>query len=58
MNDLLGKISSYNLLNHLLPGTLLGFLIGIRYSLNPNTHLITKIFVYYFLGIIIAEEFK
>ena len=55
MNDLLSKISSYNLLNHLLPGALFGYWIESRYSLNSSTDIITKIFIYYFLGIIIGR---
>lgn len=54
MDELLKKISSYNLLNNLLPGAILCFVIRhfIGFGL-PSDNIINKLFIYYFFGTII-----
>jgi magnesium-transporting ATPase (P-type) len=56
MNDLLGKISSYNLFNYLLPGVILGVLASdvIRYPIAQRD-IITAAFLYYFVGLVISR---
>jgi hypothetical protein len=54
MNDLIGKISSYNLFTNLLPGVL--FVILLKWITNFNVilePLFLGLFLYYFIGIVI-----
>lgn len=56
LKDLFGKISSYNIFNHLLPGALF-CIIGTKIS-NINfiqTDILNGFFVYYFAGVIISR---
>ncbi|QAT61993.1 hypothetical protein EQM13_10545 [Acidilutibacter cellobiosedens] len=57
MERFLDKISSYNLLNNLLPGVILCFLIRkrIKYSLLLGNSLVENLFVYYFIGIVVSR---
>ncbi len=56
MNDLLSKLSSYNLFNYLLPGIV--FVVAAdaltRYSLVQR-NLVIGVFVYYFIGLVISR---
>ena len=56
MKDLLDKISSYNLFNYLLPGTIFVTLANkfTRYSFIEKNIIIAG-FVYYFVGLIISR---
>lgn len=56
MSDFLDKLSSYNLFNYLLPGTLFAGL-GSAYSSYSFIHdnLLIAVFIYYFLGLIISR---
>jgi hypothetical protein len=56
MSDFLDKLSSYNLFNYLLPGTLLGG-IGTSYSSYNFIHdnLFIAVFLFYFIGLIISR---
>jgi hypothetical protein len=56
MNDLLNKISSYNIFNYLFPGTLFAVLADklTTYSFIQDDVLIGA-FVYYFLGLVISR---
>lgn len=56
MNELLAKISSYNLFNYLLPGVLFVALAEIwtSYSFSQENLLIAA-FVYYFIGMVISR---
>jgi hypothetical protein len=56
MNELIEKISSYNLFNYLLPGIL--FVIITKaffgYSFNQE-NIVISVFVYYFIGLVISR---
>ncbi|MER9204003.1 hypothetical protein NKH74_33675 [Mesorhizobium sp. M0933] len=56
MNDILAKISSYNLFNSLVPGAILAGLLG---SLDiyhfESTSVVADLVVYYFLGMIVSR---
>lgn len=56
MNDLISKLSSYNLFNYLLPGVLFSFLVEnfTKYSLIQE-NLFVGAFLYYFVGLIISR---
>jgi len=56
MNELLGKISSYHIFNHLLPGVLFVLILDryTPYSLVQD-NLIIAAFVYYFVGLVISR---
>jgi len=56
MNELLNKISSYNIFNYLLPGILFAILAGgiIDRSLVQRDVLV-GLFLYYFLGLVISR---
>ena len=56
MKELLNKITSYNLFNFLLPGTLFA-LISQEFTSYPliQENLVMGAFVYYFIGIIISR---
>ena len=56
MNDLISKISSYNLFNYLLPGVIFSFLVEnfTSYSLIQD-NILVGVFLYYFVGLIISR---
>jgi hypothetical protein len=56
MNELLNKISSYNLFNYLLPGIIFAILAGdvVRYPIVQRD-IITGAFLYYFVGLVISR---
>lgn len=56
MNDLLAKLSSYNLFNYLLPGVIFALLARdlIHYPVAPQS-IITGAFLCYFLGLVISR---
>ncbi len=56
MKEIIDKISSYNLFNYLLPGTLFAILLNklTTFSFTQND-LITTAFVYYFIGLVISR---
>lgn len=56
MNELLSKLSSYNLFNHLLPGIIFAVLAGeiIHYPIVQRD-ILTKAFLYYFLGLVVSR---
>jgi len=56
MNELLDKLSSYNLFNYLLPGVLFAALSGhiTKYSFIQED-LVVGVFVYYFIGLVISR---
>jgi hypothetical protein len=56
MNELLDKISSYNIFNYLLPGVVFAVLAGEvikRPLVQPD--LVTGAFLYYFLGMVVSR---
>ncbi len=56
MNDLLNKLSSYNLFNNLLPGILFVILLNYftEYEINQDNVLLAA-FLYYFIGLTISR---
>lgn len=56
MNEILDKISSYNIFNYLLPGTLFSFSAELttRYKFVQDD-LIIGLFLYYFVGLVISR---
>lgn len=56
MNELLTKLSSYNLFNYLLPGVLFAILVSetTPYPLIRKD-IITGVFLYYFLGLVVSR---
>jgi len=56
MNELLGKLSSYNLFNYLVPGVIFAVIASqtTRYSLVQKD-IVTGMFLYYFLGLVISR---
>ena len=56
MNEFLEKLSSYNIFNYLLPGTLFSFAAEIltQYKLIQDDLLI-GVFLYYFIGLIVSR---
>lgn len=56
MNELLNKISSYNLFNYLLPGVIFAVLATeiTRYSLVQRD-ILTGAFLYYFIGLVVSR---
>lgn len=56
MNDLINKISSYNLFNYLLPGAI--FVVFIEYSTKYKIlqeNMIVNAFLVYFIGLVISR---
>ncbi|MBN2819308.1 MAG: hypothetical protein JXP36_10085 [Bacteroidales bacterium] len=56
MNELLNKLSSYNLFNYLFPGVL--FVVLLKETTNINLiqgSIIEGVFLYYFIGLIISR---
>ena len=55
MKELLEKISSYNIFNYLLPGVVFGFWISNVLNFPIDGDILTKSFIYYFLGLIVSR---
>ena len=56
MNDLISKISSYNLFNYLFPGVVFSVIVSNISQLNLiQDDLLTGAFLYYFIGMIISR---
>lgn len=55
MKDFLDKLSSYNLFNYLLPGTIFAFLSKEAYFIPTPENLLLSVFLYYFLGLLISR---
>lgn len=56
MNSLLDRVSSYNLFNYLLPGTLFAvFLEAVTGYEMPTRDLVLGLFLYYFIGLVISR---
>jgi len=56
MNDLINKISSYNLFNYFFPGTVFVYLCQYACGLNfIQDNLLIGAFLYYFIGLIISR---
>jgi len=56
MENLLEKISSYNIFNYLLPGTLFAFLLPLVTTYNiDQKNLLLAAFAYYFIGMVISR---
>ncbi len=56
MNELLNKISSYNVFNYLLPGIVFSLLASeiIHYQI-PQKDILTAAFLYYFVGMVVSR---
>lgn len=56
MNELLNKLSSYNVFNYLLPGIVFAVLANkvIRYSVGQH-EVFTAAFLYYFVGLVVSR---
>ncbi|MBI5004225.1 hypothetical protein HZC00_03975 [Candidatus Kaiserbacteria bacterium] len=56
MNELFSKVSSYNILNYLLPGVLFAYLVTnlTSYSLIQKDWILGA-FLYYFLGMFVSH---
>src|SRR5581483_4518955 len=56
MKDLLDKLSSYNLFNYLLPGTLF---VAVAQRISDlefeQDNIVIELFVYYFVGLVISR---
>lgn len=56
INDLLGKLSSYNLFNYFLPGTLFAVAAQTLTGYSFAQHgLLESAFVYYFIGLVVSR---
>lgn len=56
MEKILDKLSSYNLLNNLFPGTIFCYLMNILIGINLlNEDFIVNIFLFYFVGMIVSR---
>lgn len=56
MEDLLKKISEYQLFNFLLSGTVLAFLITKTTPVNLlNDNILVAVFIYYFIGLVVSR---
>ena len=56
MNDLLAKISSYNIFNYLFPGAVFGVLAERVGTLDFGTRdILTRLILYYFIGLCISR---
>ncbi len=56
MNELLSKLSSYNLFNYLLPGIIFGVLASdvVHYPM-AHRDILTAAFLYYFVGLVVSR---
>ena len=56
MEVLLEKISSYNILNNLIPGAIFTFAFKFLYVINMDDYsVIEKLILYYFIGMILSR---
>lgn len=56
MKDLLGKLSSYNIFNYLLPGIIFSILVETFTSFHLlQKDIINGVFLYYFIGLVISR---
>lgn len=56
MEKFMEKISSYNLLNNLLPGATVGYLMKLFIGIDViQTNIINNLFIYYFLGMVVSR---
>ena len=56
MDKLYEQISSYDILNNILPGSVIYYLITILFKFDiPNKFFIEKIFIYYFIGLLCSR---
>lgn len=56
MEDLLNKISEYQLFNFMLGGTVLAFLVTETTPLNLlNDNILVAVFIYYFIGLVVSR---
>jgi hypothetical protein len=56
MNELLSKLSSYNLFNYLFPGIIFAFLADQITSYSfVQSNLLVGLFLYYFIGLVISR---
>ena len=56
MNELLNKLSSYNIFNYLLPGIIFAVLTSeiIHYAM-PQGNILTEAFLFYFVGLVVSR---
>lgn len=55
MNELLSKLSSYNIFNYLLPGAVFSILAERIALLKPPDQIVEQLVWYYFLGMVISR---
>ena len=55
MNDILNKISSYNLLNYLLPGAVFSVVAELFGLIPAPTEIVEKLIWFYFVGMVISR---
>jgi len=56
MNDLISKISSYEIFNNIIPGAVFAFLLEALSIFHfETTSIITDVVLYYFLGLIVSR---
>lgn len=56
MNDLLAKISSYNIFNYLFPGAVFTILAGHIDAITvPPRDIVTMLLIYYFVGMVVSR---
>ena len=55
IESLLEKLSSYNLLNNLLPGAIFCYLLKTIVNIDISNNIVEDLFVYYFIGMIISR---
>jgi hypothetical protein len=56
METLLEKISSYQIFNHILPGTIFSYYLSKSFGINfQNDNMMITFIIYYFIGIIIGR---
>lgn len=56
MEKFLDKLSSYNLLNNMLPGAVSCFLINIYWNKNLlGSNIVESLFIYYFIGMVVSR---
>lgn len=56
MNEILAKISSYNIFNNLIPGAVLAFLLETFeiYTIDTKS-IVTDLIVFYFMGLVVSR---
>jgi hypothetical protein len=56
MNDILAKISSYNIFNNLVPGAVLAFLLASFqvYTIDTKS-VVTDLLIFYFMGLVVSR---